>query len=269
MYPLEIDWLKLWRDLVKTGTRSRSTEEQSSFYARFRRKSQEKPDPLLNFVLQDIANSNTVLDIGAGSGRWSITIARIARSVTAVEPADHMLSMLRDNISAAGLNNVQIVQATWENAVVEPHDIVVCVHGIYFSPDFAAFVRKMEKYARKRCYLALRLPPYDGIISDLSLKIYGHRHDSTNAIIAYNALYSMGIYANVLVEDDIRHWVDSTFEQAFARARRHLHLESKDSYDELIKNTLAKRLMHADNTYVWPDGTRLALLWWSPLPVNE
>jgi hypothetical protein len=115
----------------------------------------------------------------------------------------------------------------------------------------------------------LRLPPHDGITGELSLSIYGERHDSPNAIIAYNALYSMGIYANVLVEDGIYHWINSTFEEAFARAKRHLRLESSAAHDELIRDTLIRRLTYKDNSYIWPDGMRSALLWWSPQPVSE
>ncbi len=264
MYPADIDWLKLWRELVTSNARSETPEKVCNYQSRFLQKTQERHDPLLDFVLQDIRNQDTVLDIGAGNGRWSTAITKVAKSVTAVEPSDTMVKMLRKNVNTRKRNNIQIVQATWENAVVEAHDIVICAHSIYFSPDFAAFVQKMEKSARRKCYLALRLPPHDGIIGDLSLKIHSSRHDSGNAIIAYNALYSMGIYANVLTEDNILHWVDSTFEQAFARAKRHLHLESTDSYDELIKNMLANRLTFTDNSYLWPDGMRSALLWWSP-----
>jgi hypothetical protein len=113
------------------------------------------------------------------------------------------------------------------------------------------------------------LPPSDGIIGELSLSIYGHHHDSPNAIIAYNALYSVGIYANVLVESDIYRWADNTFEEAFARAKRHLRLQSSTTYNTLIRDTLAKRLSLLNNCYVWPDGMRSALLWWSPSPISK
>ena len=127
----------------------------------------------------------------------------------------------------------------------------------------------MEQYARKGCYLAVRLPSADGIIGELSLSIYGHCHDSPNAIIAYNALYVMGIYANVLVESDISQWTNGTFEQAFARAKRHLHLGSSTAHDKLIHETLTQRLSLLNNLYVWPDGMRSALLWWIPPAISK
>ncbi len=265
----EIDWLELWRNLATMSAHTRSKGRTGRYEVRVRRKVVERPDQLLDFVRQNIDSQGTVLDVGAGSGRWTIPLARITRSVTAVEPSDTMQDILRQNVADASLDNIQIVPERWEEASVEPHDVVVCAHAMYSSPDFADFVGKMERHARKGCYLALRLPPHDGIIGELSLSIYGHRHDSPNAIIAYNALYSMGIYANVLVEDGIYHWVNSTFEEAFARAKRHLRLESSAAHDELIRDTLIRRLTYKDNSYIWPDGMRSALFWWSPQPVSE
>ncbi len=267
---MEIDWLELWRGLTtSTTTHTKSGEGANRYKSHVRRKTGERPDPLLDFVLKNIDSQTTVIDVGAGSGRWTVSIAKIAKGVTAVEPSNDMLNMLRENIAVANLNNIQIVPATWEEAIIEPHDVIVCAQAMYHSPDFAAFVRKMERHARKICYLAVRLPPHNGIIGELSLSIYGHRHDSPNAIIAYNALYSLGIYANVLVEEGIYQWVDSTFEEAFSRAKRHLHLGSSSTHDGLIRDTLTRRLTYVNNSYTWPDGMRSALLWWSPSFVSK
>jgi hypothetical protein len=174
-----------------------------------------------------------------------------------------MLDVLRDNMNTAP-GNIQIVQSSWEEAQVEIHDIAVCAHSMYSSPDLASFVRKMERYTRKTCYLAVRLLPVDGVISGLHRAIYGSPHDSANAIIAYNALYSLGIYANVLVEHDIYRWTNNTLEEAFIRAKRHLRLDSNNDYDRLIRDVLDKRLTPSGTGYVWPDGMRSALLYWSP-----
>jgi len=266
---VETDWLELWRKLATTSAPTSSKGRVGTYKARVRRKTVERPDLLLDFVQQNTDSQSTVLDVGAGNGRWTIPLARITRNVTAVEPSATMRDILRHNITDASLNNIQIVPVGWEEANVEPHDVVVCAHAMYSSPDFADFVGKMERHARKSCYLAVRLPPHDGIIGELSLSIYEHPHDSPNAIIAYNALYSMGIYANVLVEEGIYYWINTTLEEALARAKRHLHLEASATHDELIRNTLTRRLTYKDNSYIWPDGMRSALFWWSPQPVSE
>lgn len=263
---MERNWLDLWRELVITTSHPRDSKLVSR-YQTHARKREEKLDPLLDFILESINSESTIIDIGAGSGRWTIPLAKIAGTITAIEPSAAMVNILRGNLVSARVNNVKIVQSSWEEVVIQPHDIIVCAHAMYASSDLGAFVRKVEQYAKKNCYLAIRLPSADGIIGELSLSIYGHRHDSPNAIVAYNALYAMGIYANVLVESNISQWTDNTFEQAFARAKRHLHLGPSTTYDNLIHETLARRLSLLNNTYVWPDGMRSVLLWWSPSAV--
>ena len=259
---MEINWLNLWRELIIANPRT-INDDPLKRYKRHAYQKQERPDPLLDFVLQSVDKSLTVLDIGAGSGRWTIPISRRAGGVTAIEPLDDMLNLLWENTKDAG-TKIRTVQSTWENAEVEVHDIVVCAHSMYSSPDLALFVRKMEKYARKTCYMSIRLPPVDGIIGELAKIIYGRPYDSANAIIAYNALYSMGIYANILVENEIYPWTDISFEETCIRAKRHLNIGSASTYDEMIRDTLSKRLSRSGDLFIWPDGMRSALLWWNP-----
>ncbi|SEM77636.1 Methyltransferase domain-containing protein [Syntrophus gentianae] len=260
----EDNWFELWRKLVERNSRPRR-DGMVEKYKRHARKKTERPDPLLDFVLKEMNAEDTVLEIGPGTGRWTIPLARTCRSLTAVEPTSAMADMLRENLDNAGLHSVEILSQSWEDASPEMHDVVICAHGMYGSPDLAAFVRKMERCARKRCYLAVRLTPADGIMAELSLKISGCRHDSPDAVIVYNALYTLGIYANVLVEDDTAHWINASLEDAIRRAKKHLHLGSSQAYDELISSTLNRRLSFSDGVYTWPDGMRSALLWWSPV----
>jgi hypothetical protein len=101
-------------------------------------------------------------------------------------------------------------------------------------------------------------------MGELSQIIRGHPYDSPNAHLAYNALYSMGIYPNVLVEQDMHNWKDITFDEAFSRAKRHLNAGTTGEYDDLIRETLEKRLTLTDGVYVWPDGMQAVLFWWKP-----
>jgi SAM-dependent methyltransferase len=259
---MQTDYLQLWRELVSKTAQSPPGELLKRYKNHARHKT-ERPDPLLDFVVNSLEPGSTVLDIGAGSGRWTIPLARRAQSVTAIEPADDMAAILRQNLNSAGLQNVNILQSTWEAAETPVHDVTVCAHAMYSSPDLAAFVRKMEKLSRKACYLAIRLPPADGIMGELSQAIYGRYHDSANAVIAYNALYSLGIYCNILAENDLFRWTNDSLDEAFIRAKRHLDLESDDSYDGLIRDVLDRRLEANGSRYIWPDGMRSLLLWWT------
>ncbi len=257
---METNWLALWHELILAKPHTPDSEPIKRFKNHARQK-QHRPDPLLDVILRSVDGNATVLDIGTGDGRWAIPIAQKARSVTVIDPNAEILDMLRENIkNAAG--KFHIIHSTWEEAAVEVHDIAVCAHAMYSSPDLELFVRKMEKHARKACFLSVRLPPADGILGELSKSIHGRCFDSANAVIAFNALYSLGIYPNVMVEKEMHNWINTTFEEAFLRAKRHLSLEADNTYDDLLKKTLEQRLVLSGNRYVWPDGMRSALLWW-------
>ncbi len=269
MSTIEPDYLQLWRDLTlrsrgQFGTGFDRRERAQEYDAASKRRNVGRPDALFEFVKRDLRPEDTVIDIGAGTGRWTVPLAEVTHQVTAVEPAAAMAEVLGKNAAAAGVSGkIAVVPATWEAAEVEVHDVVTCFHAAYMSADLAAFVRKMEAHARRTCYLGLRHFPADGIIQELSTRIYGTRHDSPNFIVGYNALYQMGIYANVLLEEFQRVWTDQSLEAAFARAKRHLFLEDA-TRDELVRSTLERRLVFRDGVYEWPDSMTTALVWWKP-----
>lgn len=174
-----------------------------------------------------------------------------------------MMDIMKHNAEESGVaSKIDYVLSTWEAAGVGVHDIVTCAHAMYMTPDFAWFVHKVEAHARKRVYLGIRHFPIDGIIQELNQKLYGTPHDGTNFIVAYNALYQMGIYANVLMEELQHRWVDESIDSAFMRAKRHLRMENTTENDALIRSTLERRLVLKDGAYTWPDGMNSALVYW-------
>ncbi len=265
----EMSWLKLWEELVTTSAhwgRGRREGESDAWEQRAQdfnervKKKQARPDILRDFVISRLTPTDTVLDIGAGTGAWVIPMAQVAQWVTAIDPSSAMLAILRENIAAAGLTNVDIVEARWEDAEVSPHQVALCSHASYGSPDLAGFVDKMERLAH-RCYLVLRLPTLQGIMAELCRLVKGHSHDSPNFIVAYNALLEMGRLPNALLEKSLRLWSDQSVEDAVERAKTHLLL-TDSTYDEAFRDILARRLELRDGLYYWPDGMRSGLIWW-------
>jgi SAM-dependent methyltransferase len=228
-----------------------------------------KADVLLDFLLQRLDPRMTVLDIGAGIGRWTLPIAKVVRHVTAVEPLAGMREVLRERAAAQGVKNLTIVGTPWMEAEVAPHDAAIAAHATYATPDLLAFVRKMEASAGRLSALALRVPAHDGILNRLCDELLGEWHDSPNFIVGYNLLLSAGYYPHVVMEPaPARHWVDPTLEAAVTRARRHLRLPD-DRHDATIRERLARHLTPVDAGFRWPDGMRSALVWWEkniPIP---
>ncbi|MDO8671063.1 MAG: class I SAM-dependent methyltransferase [Dehalococcoidia bacterium] len=270
---MQTDWLEFWRELATTFQKAerakdgRQTDEWLGRGQKFDASVKKKlslPDPLREFVLSRVHTWSTVLDVGAGTGGWTIPLAKNARRVTAIEPSPTMSSFLDANLAAGALTNVEIIRGRWEEVEVEPHDFVVCSHAMYASPDLLDFVRKMERAAREMCFLVMRVPSHDGVLGEANLLVRGQWHDSPNFIVAYNALLSAGIHASVMIEPRLKPWTNRSLEAALGRARDHLRLGDDHRFDAEIRALLEQKLVLKDGLYYWPDGMRSALVWWKP-----
>ena len=262
------DWRDLWRELACSDLMT-GAEGEAGMVERWRgvaRKldsgGQPEPDELLAFILARLTPETTVLDVGAGIGRWTVPLAKAARQVTAVEPAAGMREVLAERAASQGLRNLQIVEDPWMEADVPLHDVVVAAHATYTTPDLFTFTCKMDALARRTCYMALRVPAHDGVIGELSEFFRGEWHDSPNFVVGYNLLLSAGFYANVLMESrPVRYWTDPSMDAAVARAKRHLHLTDEEQ-EASLREILSQRLLFENGAYRWPDGMRSALVWW-------
>jgi ubiquinone/menaquinone biosynthesis C-methylase UbiE len=110
------------------------------FVAGFDRK-QGYPDPAGDLAaLRElgIGRASTVVDLGAGTGRFALAAAPEVSRVVAVDVSPAMQAALRDRAARAGLSNVECVQAgflTYEHAGA-PADAVFTRNALHQLPDF-------------------------------------------------------------------------------------------------------------------------------------
>ncbi|MDD4700929.1 MAG: class I SAM-dependent methyltransferase [Desulfovibrio sp.] len=60
-------------------------------------------------------NGKSVLDVGCGSGMYTLRLARMARSVTAVDVADEMLRLLREDAASMRITNITTERSGWDD----------------------------------------------------------------------------------------------------------------------------------------------------------
>jgi len=269
------DWITLWRELVEAQSKGWHKKADSDDHwhekARgFDRLVKERwaagPDSSREFVVAQLEAhpGSTVLDIGAGTGAWTVLMAHHARRVTVVEPSEAMIEVLKENLAAEGVANVEIVQGAWPEAEVEPHDFALCSHAMYGCPDFPAFVGQMVEATRRTCFLVLRAPIKGSVMVEAAMRVWGQPHDSPNFQVAYNALLQMGLFPNVLIEDTglWDPWTHDSFEEALTETKRRLGLAEKSEHDEFLAELLGKRLVCENGQWVWPRSVRSALVYW-------
>jgi len=261
------DWAALWRELASRDVQA-SDEGAAQMVERWRgvaRKldsgRKQDPDPLLDLILGRLTSEMTVLDVGAGIGRWTLPMAGRVRRVTAVEPLQGMRQVLVERAAAQGIANLDVLDAPWLTAEVPRHDVVVAAHATYTTTDLLGFVRKMETSARRSCFLALRVPR----TTASSGAVRAHQ-----PALARQPQLHRGVQSAALGRPppqrpdgaDRGPALDRSYPGGRrGRAKRHLHLDD-DRHDGAIREVLHRRLVLADGIYRWPDGMRSALIWW-------
>jgi ubiquinone/menaquinone biosynthesis C-methylase UbiE len=108
----------------------------------------------------ELAPGGAVLDLCCGAGASAIPAARAvgpAGSVLGVDVAAPMLDLARGRAAAEALANLEFRQgdATCTGLPDGAFDAVVCVFGVFFAPDMAAFVQEMWRLVRPGGVLAI------------------------------------------------------------------------------------------------------------------
>jgi 2-polyprenyl-3-methyl-5-hydroxy-6-metoxy-1,4-benzoquinol methylase len=113
----------------------------------------------VNRLAQEVTPATTLLDIGGGAGRFALPLALRCKHVTVIEPSPSMGESLRHLAAEAGIENVTIVESTWEEAQVEPADVALSAHVIYMIEDVRAFVVKLAEHARAKVLMPTFMRP--------------------------------------------------------------------------------------------------------------
>ena len=215
-----IDHIDRWRRLVIArreqhdavcAAQGRTTDDywarRADGFRKFARATSAAGDPFLEIVQRHMRPEDTVLDVGAGTGRHAIPMASRARSVTALDPSPAMLRFLREDAAAADLDNVTVVEGEWPEAAaqVPEVDIAISAHVLYPIEEVVSFLGALDHQARRICILHLMVwQPWFDLIG-LWEAVHGEeRLPQPTAIDAVNVLHQLGCHANMEVN-----WVDT------------------------------------------------------------
>lgn len=145
--------------------------------------------------------SSRVLDVGAGSGAWAISMAEMGASVVALEPSDGMVEILRGKIAAQGFgpDQIRIMQQTWQDVDLEKEGLAGQFDLVFasMSPGVCdpATLEKVMKASRNFCYLST----FSGgsprsCYNDLWRDITGQHLESTSwdFIYPFTYVYALG-----------------------------------------------------------------------------
>jgi hypothetical protein len=157
-------WIERWnkyRDASRSGPRERARFwDDPAAACRYARREEESKGGKrrIELIIEDLAphREDRVLEIGPGPGTITLPLAKMAASITAVEPAQGMREVLAERIEAEGIANITVVPERWEDVSPEelggPFDIVLCSFALVMD-DLKGAVEKMTALCRGRVCL--------------------------------------------------------------------------------------------------------------------
>ena len=222
-------------------------------------------DPLFHRLSSIVTPEMSVLDVGAGSGRFTLALAPLARQVIAVEPNAAMLDYLRQDAQTLNLSNISCYQSTWQDAPADLQaDLVICSHVLYPLRDIVPFLAKLQQAAKQRCYIYMRTTPIDALTAHLWKHFHGdERSFPPTYIHALDVLREMGIFANVeivMLPGSLRY---PSLDVAVEELSELLILPGDEETREELRGLLAEWLVERDGMLVPPPRKMTcAIMWW-------
>lgn len=100
--------------------------------------------------LLEVDNTSEVLEVAAGSGALTMTLAKSAKSVLATDFSPKMLELLRARVQLAGLNNVSYAQMDGQALDLENNmvDRGACSFGLMLFPDRSKGFSELHRTVR-------------------------------------------------------------------------------------------------------------------------
>lgn len=261
MHIKDIDLNSIWQDSfgwkgATVNQRKYDDELERNFWIKLApRYTQEynlnNDTPLLAEALaKRITPGSSILEIGPGSGNFSLLMAKYAREVIGVDFSSAMLAQLEARAKETGINNVKLVNAKWEDYTPENNiDYIVSINSLYRIQDMQSALMKMYRFCNKGIILlrSIQRPYFYDLYKNLGLQC--------ECCLDYQLLpmyfWQQDIHADVEFLDYGKKKVFADIELVEQEMCKDLGKDTFESNKTKIKKALKKYLVNEEHESVY------------------
>jgi ubiquinone/menaquinone biosynthesis C-methylase UbiE len=268
---VNINWEKEWEENTTETSRISDTgywNKRANDYADFIRTSDFEHGRKIKEVLEKseiLKTEHEVLDIAAGPGSLSIPFAESVKKVYSLEPAGEMVKHLLKNALEKGLNNIEIINNTWQEMdIKENHnkfDIVLCSHASWQFPDIGNQLTRINSVSRGYCCLAEGIKQND---DEVFRELKVNRDQLDRFIYLFNILYKKGFTPNVRT-------IDTVMRRSIASAisMLELNLNKYRTPTEKDMEIINEHVMKHSSSGIYQKNSKMAVMWWKTCATPE
>ncbi|OPX61827.1 MULTISPECIES: class I SAM-dependent methyltransferase [unclassified Methanoregula] len=270
-----VDWVRHWEEIYDGRLRSMQRDysiddwtERAGDYSERRKTNQfEFGDRVYRALASHgvVGRQSRVLEVGSGPGTFVIPFAKRVKSVTAVEPSDGMIRMIRQNTAEAGIGNYDIIRKTWQDVNIPDirgkYDLVITSTVIWMFRDILQQIERMEEATSGHCCVVEEIDGTDDLGRKIWRTIMGEVPcpPFPGYPIIYNILYQNGRVPQVRIVDATSRRTTENLAKMY-RIFYSLYTDVTPEIEEKIGTALA-----ADSSSGIHEGTyRSAVVWWDP-----
>ena len=264
----DIDFEKMWQHSMKSKEgyakeRAFNDGVEREFWKELSKRYDSKPSlydyskEVYQFIENLIEPKSSLIEIGPGTGKFTLPLSNKCSRVTGVDFSWDMLQVLKEKARDLNIDNIATIEGKWEEIEVSKADYILSVNSLYRIWDIKTALVKMNNLANKKVIIVrtIQKPLFNDLYMNLGLK------DKTSLDYIYmpNILHSLDICADVKYID-VQH--EEIFEGEDSIYKRIKNDIGGFEDNEIINDFIKINFKRNDEKFIFDHKTKVEIISW-------